>query len=185
MPEQPPGDGEDEETIREPTKTEIEASFKPENVIAVQTVRDKKRGVHNKILEKKKESNESKDLESIKAYLSKWKDDRETWQVPIYFSPAYSSIFNVNMELLTDYFFRKFEKRKQVYIQNHCFESSKIQDEDWSVCLEYLEGSQGKGRESLVARAEKLISELDSVEEKDEVAMAKYNRSRDLLQMLN
>lgn len=132
--------------------------MKPENVINVQTVRDKKRSVHEKILEKKKESNESKDLETIKAYLNKWKGDRESW---------------------------KFEKRKQVYIQNHCFEPSKIQDEDWSVCLEYLEGSQGKGRESLVARAEKLIGDLDSVEEKDEVAVAKYNRSRDLLQMLN
>lgn len=143
--------------LQEPSKQEIEESFKPENVIAVQTVRDKKRGVHKKIVEKNKEATDVRDVDSVKSYLTKWRDDRDGW---------------------------KFEKRKQIYIQNHCFEPSKIQDEDWSACLEYLEGSKGKSREALIASAEKMISELDS-KEQDEVAKIKYSRSRDLLQMLN
>lgn len=142
----------------EPSKHEIEESFKPENVINVQTVRDKKRGVHKKIVEKTKETSDVREVEAVKMYLIKWRDDRDAW---------------------------KFEKKKQIYIQNHCFDPKKIHDDEWNACLEYLEGSKGKSRESLVASAEKLITELDSQDQTDEVVSTKYNRARDLLQMLN
>lgn len=153
-----PGESDDEETIREPSKREIEESYKPENVIAVQTVRDKKRKIHKQIVEKKREVEGVKDVDAIRTYLTKWKEDRDSW---------------------------KFEKRKQVFIQNNCFDPSKVLEENWSECLEYLEGTKGKGRETLLATAEKIISDLDKVENKDETAKIKYNRSRDLLQMLN
>lgn len=144
--------------IVEPTKHEIEESFKPENVINVETVRDKKRGVHKKILEKNKETSDVREVDSVKMYLIKWRDDRDAW---------------------------KFEKKKQIYIQNHCFDPSKIQADEWGACLEYLEGSKGKSREALVTSAEKMITELDSKDQKDEVVSIKYTRARDLLQMLN
>lgn len=149
---------EEADEIVEPSKQEIEASFKPENVINVETVRDKKRKVHKTIQDKTLVVKQSEEVVTIKTYLNTWKDAHETW---------------------------KFEKRKQIFIQNHCFEPSKIHEDDWGVCLEYLEGSKGKSREALVASAEKIISELDSVEKQDDVAQIKYNRSRDLLQMLN
>lgn len=127
-------------------------------MINVKTVRDKKRDVHKQIVEKKKEIGDQREVEGIRMYLIKWKDDRDSW---------------------------KFEKRKQIYIQTNCFEPSKVPDEDWGTCLAYLEASKGKSREMLIAAAEKLISTLDGAESKDDVAMIKYNRSRDLLQMLN
>lgn len=152
------GESEAEEAIREPSKEEIDASYKPENVINVETVREKKRKTHKKITEKTKETSTAKDTEAVKEYLNKWKTDRSSW---------------------------KFEKKKQIFIQMNCFEPSKIHDDDWAVCLEYLDGSKGKSRETLVASAEKIISELDSHDKQDEVAKVKYSRSRDLLQMLN
>lgn len=149
---------EDADELREPSKQEIEESFKPENVINVETVRDKKRGVHKQIVEKKKEKSGLKDAESVKIYLNQWDSDRESW---------------------------KFEKKKQVYIQTNCFDPSKILDEDWNTCLEYLKGSKGKSRDLLIETAEKLIGSLDQDGEMNPEATTKYNRSRDLLQMLN
>lgn len=98
------------------------------------------------------------EVEAVKGYLNKWKDDRDHW---------------------------KFVKRLQIFIQNHCFDPSKILDDDWPACLEYLEGSKGRSREALIAAAEKLISELDNSTEQDDVTKIRYTRSRDLLQMLS
>lgn len=124
------------------------------------TVRDKKRKVHKNIQEKIKETGDTRELISVKEYLNKWKGDRDLW---------------------------KFEKRKQIYIQTNCFEPNRVQDDDWTVCLEYLEGSKGKSREALIASAEKLIGEIDeSQDQQQDVAKnIKYNRARDLLQMLS
>lgn len=154
------GSDQEDEPLKSPSKQEIEESFKPENTIAVQTVRDKKRKVTKKIQEKKQESNEGREVEAVKLYLTNWKN-REGGSV------------------------WKFEKKKQIFIQNHWFDSKKIEDEDWSVCLEYLEGSKGKSRDTLMSTAEKLIEELDACESKEEAMKVKYNRCRDLLQTLN
>lgn len=156
-----PGSDGEEETLRQPTASEITESKKPENVNAIKTNRGKKRTKHKLKVEQTKNESKAKDLESIKSYLSQWKHDKQSW---------------------------KFEKRKQWHIQNNVFKEDQIGNDVWDICLEYLESSKGKGRDSLIAEAEKLIATLDdgaSAKARDAEGETKYKRARDILQMLS
>ncbi|KAJ6641696.1 Facilitated trehalose transporter Tret1, partial [Pseudolycoriella hygida] len=83
-------DSDDE--AHEPTLQEVDDSFKPENMKNIETVRQKKRTKHQKIVEVSKQSALKRETSRNIEYLNKWKSSRETW---------------------------KFEKLRQISIQNH------------------------------------------------------------------
>ncbi|XP_035695210.1 uncharacterized protein C7orf50 homolog [Branchiostoma floridae] len=63
-------------------------------------------------------------------YLQTWKSDRPNWV---------------------------FRKVRQVWLLRNMYTMDKVSDEDFPILLEYLAGLQGKGRETTVAEAEKLL----------------------------
>lgn len=144
--------------IQQPTERELAESLKKENLIDIETVRGKKKNQHTQIVEKRKEDITKKEKESIEAYLKTWKTDKSSW---------------------------KFEKRKQIYIQNNWQNLENISDKQFEICLEYIESSKGKCREEMVANAEKLIQKLDAQNEESDERQNQYNRARQLLQILN
>lgn len=152
-----------EEETQEPTLEELRESEKPENVIAVVTVRQKKKQKHQKRLESMKDQTISKERFRNEEYLRKWKTSRAEW---------------------------KFEKLRQISVQQTVFDEEKICAEIWPIALEYLSGSKGAAKAQIIKLAEQCIEELDkqcaqqSSEEERKVIIdsSRYQRARDLLQ---
>ncbi|XP_059612630.1 uncharacterized protein C7orf50 homolog [Phlebotomus argentipes] len=160
VPEEQPSDGED---IKEPTEEEIRESEKPENQLNVETVREKKRKVTKNSAEQSKEKLMNLERESAIDYLKRWKNDKTRW---------------------------KFEKLKQIFIQNNALNETKFDEEMWPIVLEYLEKSKGASRQFLVNTAQKVIQEVDEAIEKDSTKSLllrenRYLRAREILQMLH
>ncbi|XP_067642854.1 uncharacterized protein C7orf50 homolog [Eurosta solidaginis] len=150
----------------EPTLEQLLESEKPENMIAIVTVRQKKKQKHEQRLESMKDQTVSKERLRNEEYLRKWKRARAQW---------------------------KFEKLRQISIQQTVFEEAKISIEMWPVALEYLSGSKGAAKAQIVKLAEQCIDELDKkcaeleIEEERQVIIdsTRYQRARDLLQSLD
>jgi len=93
-------------------------------------------------------------LDDILSYLRLYSEDKSNW---------------------------KFQKMKQIFIQENAFNVEKFSDETWPLVLEYLGGSQGKSKDLLSKKAVEIIEKLD---EEGETEQPLYSRARDLLQML-
>lgn len=153
----------DAEETKEPTLEELQESEKPENLNAIVTVRQKKKQKHKQRLELQKDQTENKERYRNEDYLRKWKNSRSEW---------------------------KFEKLRQISIQQTVFDEDKIGVEMWPIALEYLSGSKGAAKAQMIKLAEQCIGVLDKqcgqeISEEEQKAIydsSKYQRARDLLQ---
>lgn len=153
-------DGEGEDL---PTAEQLEEAAKPENSNAVVTVRQKKKQKHLQRLEAQKDQSADKEAKRNEEYLKKWKDNRQDW---------------------------KFEKLRQISIQNFAFDEQKLSEDIWPIALEYLASSKGAAKAILTKLAEDVIQELDKKcdqlsedeERKNIVESSRYQRARNLLQ---
>uniref|UniRef100_A0A1B0DGC8 Uncharacterized protein n=1 Tax=Phlebotomus papatasi TaxID=29031 RepID=A0A1B0DGC8_PHLPP len=163
LPDEPQSDEEGASETREPTEEEIQESKKPENQLNVETVRGKKRKFTQKNAEQSKEKLKNLEKESAVTYLKRWKNEKNRW---------------------------KFEKLKQIFIQNNALNEDKFDEEMWPIVLEYLEKSKGASRKFVIDTAEKVIQEVDQAIEEDSQKTAllkgsRYLRARELLQILH
>ncbi|XP_063700765.1 uncharacterized protein C7orf50 homolog [Culicoides brevitarsis] len=124
--------------------------------------RSKKRKKYNEKIEKSTNIRaDKKFLDEIAAYLTKWETDKDSW---------------------------KFQKVKQMFIQNNVFNDKIISDDIWHTTLSYLGSSRGKAKELLKENAQKVIEKVDadfeSSQNKELLQQKTYTRARELLQML-
>lgn len=140
----------------------MQESEKPENQPDIETVRQKKKERHQKNVVQQKESSTNKEVSKNDDYLTKWKHNNSQW---------------------------KFEKRRQISIQNCCFDETKMKDKVWEIAVEYLSGSKGAAKSKLCEMAEGIIEKVDEEIQKTNnmslVVSASYRRARDSLQSLN
>lgn len=153
------GDVLDENEIREPSKEELEESMKPENQIAIETIRQKKLKSHSKNIDNWKLNFSVAELRRNVEYLNKWKEDRDSW---------------------------KFEKLRQISIQKCVFDEEKLPETIWETVIAYLGGCKGGARDELIEKSEEIIKSLDQQPETefDSKNKIKYKRARDMLQIL-
>lgn len=150
----------DEET-HEPTLQEINDSLKPENIKNIETGRQKKRVKHQQTVEVNKQS--SKERETLRniEYLNKWKSDRDSW---------------------------KFEKLRQISIQNSLYDEANMDDDLWWLVTEYLSGTKGAARECIIKKSQDIINDIDSrlteTNKKEMLSLKNYQRAREMLQLL-
>lgn len=144
----------------------MKESEKPENTLAIVTGRQKKKQKHQKLLEAQKEHSMEKERQRNEEYLKKWKHCREDW---------------------------KFEKLRQISIQQSMFDENILSTEYWNIALEYLAGSKGAAKDKVIKMANDVIDEVDkqceakeTEEERQQlVNSVKYQRGRDLLQIFD
>lgn len=150
-----------DEEIHEPTLQEINESLKPENIKNVETVRQKKRAKHQKVVEVNKQSSLEREILRNIEYLNKWKSNRESW---------------------------KFEKLRQISIQNHLFDEANIDDDLWLLIIEYLSGTKGAARECIIKKSQEVINDIDNrlteTNKKELLSLKNYKRAREMLQLL-
>jgi len=150
-----------DEELHEPTLLEINESLKPENIKDIETVRQKKRSKHQKVVEVNKQSSVEREILRNVEYLNKWKRNRELW---------------------------KFEKLRQISIQNHLYDEQNIDDDLWCLIVEYLSGSKGAARNFIVKKSEEIIDDIDSrlteTNKKEMLTLKNYERAREILQLL-
>lgn len=164
--QKPDEDHEACEDFHEPTLEELKESEKPENNLAIVTGRQKKKQKHQKLLEAQKDQTATKEKQRNAEYLQKWKHSRDNW---------------------------KFEKLRQISIQQTLFEQDKLSNDVWSIALEYLAGSKGAAKDKIVKLANDAIEEEDKRAEQQETEeerqlilnSVKYQRARDLLQIFD
>lgn len=121
--------------------------------------RSLKRKKHVKLLEEKKLKADLKMQQGVLNYLSKWKHARGEW---------------------------KFEKLKQIWLQQNLFVVSKIPEEFWESTLEYFNGSKGAIRKVIFKEGLKIIEEDDKseVDNDDEEYLTRLRRAREIVQSL-
>uniref|UniRef100_A0A1A9ZSI0 WKF domain-containing protein n=1 Tax=Glossina pallidipes TaxID=7398 RepID=A0A1A9ZSI0_GLOPL len=154
---------EDVADLHEPTKDELKESEKPENTLALMTIRQKRREKHQKLLEKQEGKGAERELRRDEDYLRMWYHSRNIW---------------------------KFEKLRQISIEQTMLE--KLHSDIWPLALQYLAGTKGASKERLVKIANDSIEQLDKQSEKllgeseKRILLhsTKYQRARDLLQIL-
>uniref|UniRef100_T1PH93 WKF domain-containing protein n=1 Tax=Musca domestica TaxID=7370 RepID=T1PH93_MUSDO len=159
-------DNDDDDGTIEPTLEQLKESEKPENTLAIVTGRQKKKQKHQKLLEAQKEHSMEKERQRNEEYLKKWKHCREDW---------------------------KFEKLRQISIQQSMFDENILSTEYWNIALEYLAGSKGAAKDKVIKMANDVIDEVDKQCEAKEteeqrqqlVNSVKYQRARDLLQIFD
>lgn len=158
-------DDNNEEDIRQPTVAEISQSKLPENMLKIKTKRQQKRQKHQELSETKQQSNHDRELQRNYDYLHKWTHNRSEW---------------------------KFEKLRQISIQNNMFNETIIDDELWIMTKEYLCGTKGSARLAIIKNAESIICNLDEkiMNSNDNDAATNltqsknYERAREMLQFL-
>lgn len=134
--------------------------------MAIVTGRQKKKQKHQKLVEAQKGQSAEKEKQRNAEYLQKWKHSRDSW---------------------------KFEKLRQISIQQTMFEHDKLSDDVWPLALEYLAGSKGAAKDKIVKLANDAIEEEDKRAEQQEtdeerqliLNSVKYQRARDLLQIFD
>lgn len=160
------GDVDDDADVFQPTLEQLKECEKPENKSAIVTGRQKKKQKHQKLLEAQKGQSLEKEKQRNDEYLRKWKNSREDW---------------------------KFEKLRQISIQQTMFDDNILSGEMWNIALEYLAGSKGSAKEKVIKMANDVIDEIDKLceandnEEEKQVLVNsnKYQRARDLLQIFD
>lgn len=150
------------EDEQHPTEEQLQESEKPENQPDLRTVRQKKKKRHQKNVVMQMETSANKEINKNAEYLTKWKQDKTQW---------------------------KFEKLRQISIQNTCLDESKMTDEIWEIAAEYLSGTKGAAKSKLCEMAESTIDKLDEeiqkTNDKSLIVSASYKRARELLQSLD
>ncbi|XP_018567868.1 uncharacterized protein C7orf50 [Anoplophora glabripennis] len=136
-----------------------EVSVENPKVKTSESIRAQKRKKHAKLLEEKRLKGEVVSQQNALNYLSKWKHCRSEW---------------------------KFEKLKQIWLQQNLFDTSKIPSEFWETALEYFNGSKGFIRNVVLRDALKIIEKEESTEEEnaDENYLLIVKRARDIVQNL-
>ncbi|XP_061387891.1 uncharacterized protein C7orf50 homolog [Musca vetustissima] len=160
------GGDDDEDGTMQPTLEQLKECEKPENTLAIVTGRQKKKQKRQKLLEAQKEHSMEKEKQRNEEYLKKWKTCRDEW---------------------------KFEKLRQISIQQSMFDEQILNGEYWNIALEYLAGSKGAAKEKVIKMANDVIDEIDKLCEAKEseeerqglVNSVKYQRARDLLQIFD
>lgn len=154
-------DESDDEKIQEPSYTEIMESLKPENVLSIETIRQKKKAKHQKNIEERQSGGKEKEIQRNSEYLKLWKTNRAEW---------------------------KFEKLRQISIQNHLFDMPGMDTDLWQIAMEYLSGAKGMARNSIIKKAEGMIStieaQMDENNKKELIQSINYTRARELMQLL-
>ncbi|XP_022910322.1 cholesin [Onthophagus taurus] len=130
----------------------------PEESKKTESIRSRKRKKYQLLLEEKKLKSELNLQQKCLNYLSQWKHSKDTW---------------------------KFEKLKQVWIQQNMFNQVKIPDEAWEIVVDYFNNSKGKIKSTVIAGALKIIEENKNVEENednDDDSEVMYKRARFIIQ---
>lgn len=144
----------------EPTREQLLESLKPENVINVQTVRQKKKKKHQKNVEVHKTNTTEKERENNEVYLKNW-ENQVNW---------------------------KFEKKRQISIQKNIFDELEIDEDYWLIAIQYLAKSKGIAREAIIKEAENIIEKIDdkidSTNRNEMIQNISYKRARTMLQTL-
>ncbi|KAJ8949481.1 hypothetical protein NQ318_005948 [Aromia moschata] len=124
-----------------------------------ESIRAQKRKKHAKLLDDKRLKAELNSQQNALNYLSLWKHNREEW---------------------------KFEKLKQIWLQQSLFEPSKIPSEFWNTVVEYFCGARGAIRTVILKSALEIIEKVDKSEEDntDENYLLILQRARDIVQNL-
>lgn len=161
-------DGGDDAAAAEPTAAQLQQANRPENQPDIETTRRKKRAKHQKVVATAKVDSAQRELLRNREYLRQWKTNRSAW---------------------------KFEKLRQISVQNHLFptggDGERVDDEMWSMSLEYMSGTKGAGRQTIIRQAEEVIQKIDERIGDDGggggnelVRSQDYTRARELLQLL-
>lgn len=116
------------------------------------SIRARKRLKYDKLKEEKHVQVELSLQQKSLNYLSKWKHSRSDW---------------------------KFEKLRQIWLQQNMLNEAKIPEKFWVILVEYLGNSKGKAKETILKSALKVVE--DENEDQDSV---KVLRARDLIQNL-
>lgn len=124
-----------------------------------ESIREQKRKKHAKLLAEKKLKAELAMQQKSLNYLSKWKHSREDW---------------------------KFEKLRQIWLQQNLFDTNRISKEFWNTTVEYFRGAKGHIRKVVLEEAVKIIDTEESTEEEmtDSDYQEKLRRARDIVQNL-
>ncbi|XP_047464689.1 uncharacterized protein C7orf50 homolog [Mugil cephalus] len=78
----------------------------------------------------------------------------------------------------------KFQKTRQTWLLQHMFDSEKIPDEKFLVLLQYLEGLQGRAKDTTVEKAISLVEESGQAPE-DTAVQQRAHRAREVIQLLS
>ncbi|KAJ8933906.1 hypothetical protein NQ314_013706 [Rhamnusium bicolor] len=125
-----------------------------------ESIRAQKRKKHAKLLEEKRLKAVVATQQNVLNYLSKWKHSRDEW---------------------------KFEKLKQIWLQQNLFDCSKIPNEFWETAVDYFSGSKGFIRNCVLRDALKIIeneNESSQEDNADENYLLILKRARDIVQTL-
>lgn len=141
----------------ETTKTDLIVNGESATLIPAkktESIRERKRKKYAKLVEDKKLKTELALQQKSLNYLSKWKHSRADW---------------------------KFEKLRQIWLQENMFNSDKIPDEFWGILVEYFSNSKGKARDFIVDKALKFID----AEENSSEGNLDIIRARSIIQNLH
>ncbi|KAF2899636.1 hypothetical protein ILUMI_06545 [Ignelater luminosus] len=133
--------------------------------------RAKKRKKHQQLLLEKKVKVDIAMQGKTLNYLSQWKHNRDEW---------------------------KFEKLRQIWLQQNMFDSDRVPDKFWETSVEYFSNAKGKIRQILIDDALKIIEKSESEvvqtnakeeestsnDEKDQLIINKLQRAKDIIQCL-
>lgn len=122
-----------------------------------ESIRTKKRKKHAQLLADKKMKAELALQQKCLNYLSLWKHNRNEW---------------------------KFEKLRQVWLQQNMFDPSKIPDEFWEDLVQYFSNSKGKARNMISRDALKLIQQDGGDNTDSDEFKIKLKRARNIVQNL-
>lgn len=143
----------EQKTDEDSTIQDNEEPNKPtENVKCEESIRAKKRKKHAALMQEKKLKSELALQQKCLNYLSQWKHNRSDW---------------------------KFEKLKQVWLQQNMFNADKVPEEIWDTLVEYFAGCKGKARETIIQDALKVI---EGDEDEESGGGVDLKRARDIIQ---
>ncbi|XP_060532324.1 uncharacterized protein C7orf50 homolog [Cylas formicarius] len=148
----------DREQVTENMETEgndIKLDSKAVQKPKKESIRSKKREKHAQLIQEKKIKVQLDFQQKALNYLSNWKYCRSQW---------------------------KFEKLRQIYLQQNLFDSDKIPQKFWEIVLEYFSGAKGQSRQLVLDAALKIVEQEQNSGET--VQEEKIKRAQDILQYL-
>lgn len=147
----------DNKTVDEGLEAEVPNENEPVKA-QKESVRARKRKKQAKLLEDKKTKVELDLQQKSLNYLSKWKHSKSEW---------------------------KFEKLRQIWLQQNLLDLQKIPNEFWETVVEYFSSSKGMSRQSVLDQAIKFVEDENvSKDEQEEEYKVKLQRARDIVQYL-
>lgn len=135
----------------DPSPNETDASAPV--VKKTESIRARKRRKYAELMKDKKSKAELAMQQKCLNYLSLWKHSRTEW---------------------------KFEKLRQIWLQQNMFDGVKVPEEFWDTLVEYFSNSRGKARQIIIDSAIKLIENESDTDEGD----VRLKRAREIVQNL-